>query len=402
MKNTALLFFLISTLFVKESSAQNPIIQNILNDVRIDSLTKFVNELSGQKLVSINGVSDTIHSRHKDSPDNEKAFQFIKQKFTEYGLQVDTVQFSSTGKNIVAILPGTLYPGKKYIIGAHYDNMPPFPNFLSAPGADDNASGVSAVLEAARIFSQYSFPFTINFALWDEEEQGLIGSSAWVGNAGSNNDSLLAYINMDMIGWDGNNDSVAEIHTRPIAQSIQLANVSFNCNSLYNINLGAIRIVNPGITASDHASFWNYNYTAITIEEDIQNDFNPYYHTQGDTLGHFNFSFYEKVTKLAYATIATLAIDTDQILEINSNENEFADMAIIFPNPTSGKFQVYNNIISSSSLVLEIRNYLGIKVFSTPITNSGLTIDLTSQPKGIYFVSIFDDEKVMTRKLVMQ
>ena len=77
MKNTALLFFLISTLFVKESSAQNPIIQNILNDVRIDSLTKFVNELSGQKLVSINGVSDTIHSRHKDSPDNEKVFQFF-------------------------------------------------------------------------------------------------------------------------------------------------------------------------------------------------------------------------------------------------------------------------------------------------------------------------------------
>ena len=402
MKKQLSIFMACAFLMTHDINAQNPIIQNILNDVRIDSLTKFVNELSGQKLGSINGVSDTIHSRHKDSPDNEKAFQYINQKFADFGLQVDTLQFSSTGKNIVAILPGTLYPGKKYIIGAHYDNMPPFPNFLSAPGADDNASGVAAVLEAARIFSQYSFPFTINFALWDEEEQGLIGSSAWVGNAGSNNDSLLAYINMDMIGWDGNNDSVAEIHTRPIAQSVQLANVSLNCNSLYNIDLGIIRIVNLGITASDHASFWNYNYTAITIEEDIQNDFNPYYHTQGDTLGHFNLSFYEKVTKLAFATIASLAIDTNQILEINSNENEFADMVNFFPNPTSGKFQVYNNILSSSSLVLEIRNYLGIKVFSTPITNSGMMIDFAFQPKGIYFVSIFDGEKVMTKKLVIQ
>ena len=57
------------------------------------------------------------------------------------------------------------------------------PSGTTAPGADDNASGTAAVIEAARIFTQYDSKYTIIYALWDEEEQGLIGSAYYAHQA---------------------------------------------------------------------------------------------------------------------------------------------------------------------------------------------------------------------------
>ena len=148
-------------------SAQNPMIQSLLNDVRLDSLTNFVQQLTGEKAVIINGVVDTLKSRHYLAPGNEKAFQFMKSEFIRFGYQIDSMQFTSTGKNLFAIKTGYKYPNRKFILGAHYDNLP---TDLIAPGADDNASGSATVLEAGRVFANYNFPYTVVFALWDEEE----------------------------------------------------------------------------------------------------------------------------------------------------------------------------------------------------------------------------------------
>ena len=89
----------------------------------------------------------------------------------------------------------------------------------TAPGADDNASGTAAVIEAARIFSQYDFPFTIIYALWDEEEQGLIGSEYYATQAANAGDSILGVINLDMIGYDGNGDGNADVHNSSVANT---------------------------------------------------------------------------------------------------------------------------------------------------------------------------------------
>ncbi len=81
-----------------------------------------------------------------------------------------------------------MFPDEKYMICAHYDTV-------ADHCADDNASGTAIVMEAARILHNYEFPYTIVYALWDQEEIGLIGSSYYAQQAASNNDQILGVLN---------------------------------------------------------------------------------------------------------------------------------------------------------------------------------------------------------------
>lgn len=344
--------------------AQNPQVIDILDDVRIDSMAFFVQQLTGEQAVYVNGQAGTIFTRYTGTPGNELAFQFAKQKFTDFGLTVDSLAFGTgNGKNLLGILTGTQFPEQIVMLGAHYDNLPVSP---VAPGADDNASGSAAVLEAARVFSGYTFHYTVIFALWDEEEQGLIGSKAYAAYAASNDLKILAYINVDMLGWDSDDDHVADIHVRPVAQSIQLANKAVLADSLYEIGLG-IHVVNPGITASDHASFWNEGYTAIAIAEEYDNDFNPFWHTTADSLGQFNLPFYEKVAKLAFATLGDCALGNTVT---GSDEKPAAKsfMAAIHPNPAPGTVRLEYLLPFSATVSISIFDLSGkmVESFTTP------------------------------------
>lgn len=378
--------------------AQNPQVQNLLSDVRLDSLTNFVKQLSGERSVKISGVTDTIKSRHYQTIGNEKAFQFMKQEFIRYGYQIDSFAFNTEGKNLFAIKTGYKYPNRRFMLGAHYDNQP---TTIIAPGADDNASGSSTVLEAGRIFSNYNFPYTIVFALWDEEEPGLLGSIAYVPTIGSNNDTLMGYINVDMLGWDGNNDSIADINVRPVANSITLSNRAQSCNSLYNIQLG-LHIVNPGNGATDHAPFWNNGFSAIGIDEEYDNDFNPYWHTPADSLGQFNLSFYQKCSKLAYATLADLAMDTLNtvgIVETTKSHN-----LILFPNPTNGILNIQCESDNKSESVLEVNDAFGRLLFVTnlppSVTYFIIDTDQINLSAGLYVIRIIKQSNTQTFKFI--
>ncbi len=202
------------------------------------------------------------------------------------------------------VLTGTEYPNQVWMVCAHYDDMP---SGSVAPGADDNASGTAAVLEAARVLSQESFSYTIIFALWDEEEQGLVGSDYYANQASANGDSILGVINLDMIAWDSDNDDIAEIHTRSVGNSYDLKDKMVEVNSAYNIDL-ILQIDDPGTNASDHKSFWDVGYGAILLIEDFE-DFNAYYHTTNDLVVHYNEPYYFKLAKLSYATLASFALN---------------------------------------------------------------------------------------------
>ena len=185
-----LLPLIIITLLISQniSYSQSPVVQSIINQTNLDSLIFFVEELSGEVQTIIGGTPYTIVSRNKNQPSNDKAADYIEQKLEYYGLDVYNQSFSSSGRNVYGILPGTEFPNQSWMICAHYDDMP---SGSTAPGADDNASGTAAVLEAARVLSQESFPYTIIFALWDEEEQGLVGSDYYANQASANGDSIL-------------------------------------------------------------------------------------------------------------------------------------------------------------------------------------------------------------------
>ncbi|MDX1702091.1 MAG: M20/M25/M40 family metallo-hydrolase, partial [Melioribacteraceae bacterium] len=294
--------------FTSISHSQSPIIQTVINETNIDSLIFFVEELSGEVQTIIGGSPYTIASRHKNQAGNDKAADYIKQKLEFYGLAVYDQWFSGSGRNVYAVQEGTDFPNQKYIICAHYDDMPSGP---VAPGADDNASGTAAVLEAARILSQYQSKYTIIYALWDEEEQGLVGAYYYAQQAFASGDSILGVVNMDMIAWDSNSDYIVDVHTRSVGTSLYLKDKIIETNNLYSLGLN-IDVKNPGSTYSDHAAFWSYNYGAILVIED-GSDFNNYYHTTNDKVQYFNQPYFLMMSKASIGTIAALAEVTDYV-----------------------------------------------------------------------------------------
>ncbi len=152
MKNFLLLAF--SILILQSTSlAQSPVIQTIIDQTNIDSLSYFVRELSGDVQTIIGGTPYTIVSRRYNHAGNDMAANYIKEKLESYGLPTYDQYFGSGGgRNVYAVQIGTTYPNKKYIICAHYDDYSYSGTVV--PGADDNASGTAAVIEAARIFRQ--------------------------------------------------------------------------------------------------------------------------------------------------------------------------------------------------------------------------------------------------------
>ncbi|HUH74053.1 MAG TPA: M20/M25/M40 family metallo-hydrolase [Chitinophagales bacterium] len=384
-----LLFFSINNL-----KAQNPNIQAIINLINIDSLVKTVQEISGEVTVTINGATHTITSRSFSHPGNELAFQYLKSRFLDLEYDIDSLKYSSTGKNLWAIKLGTKNPKRIVVLGAHYDNLP-FSGI--APGADDNGSGVAAVLEAARVLKDINLPYTVILALWDEEEIGLVGSQAYAASAESNNDTLIGYINLDMIAWDSDNDGSVEIHVRPIAQSLDLLEDVIFCNNEYQIGLD-LKINNPGSSDSDYASFWNNNLSAIGINEEYYGDFNPYWHTSDDRLEFFNLDYFLKCSQLAIATLVKIASKESTPVSITENIKSSTNI-IIYPNPFSGELNLnFEDHISSKKISL--LDLSGKIVFETHSSQSQLNISTSEIPSGIYILSIYYENQSYSKKLL--
>ncbi|MFA5403387.1 MAG: M28 family peptidase, partial [Ignavibacteria bacterium] len=166
-------FFLLKGLSFSQVGFEHKI-DSIVNLVSLQSICKMDRELSGDTIAMIGGVPRLIFSRDYNSPGNVLAEQYIYEKFQNYGYSPKYMVNNSLNKNIYVVKTGTKYPNRKYIIGAHFDCTLmdiPAPND-TVHGADDNASGVSALLEAARLTKDISFDYTVIFVAFDEEELG--------------------------------------------------------------------------------------------------------------------------------------------------------------------------------------------------------------------------------------
>jgi len=188
----------------------NAFVANIMNQVNADSVYKYERQLCGDTSCVIGGSPYTIPSRHYATQGNIKASQYIFERFQSFGLTSWYQNITSTMINVLAKKIGTKYPNQYVIICSHYDDMP---SGATAPGADDNASGTIAVIEAARLLANVNLPYTIVFAAWDEEERGLYGSQAYADTAYAHGDSIIAVLNFDMIAYDGNGDGALDVNT---------------------------------------------------------------------------------------------------------------------------------------------------------------------------------------------
>ncbi len=316
-----------STNVSKAQLAFSPFVDSVIQLSNHETILLLTRQLAGDTTVMINDELVTIQSRHYLSEGNTKAAQFIFNKFEEYGYTPEYQIFNGLrGVNVLAKKTGTRYPDKQYIICGHYDNMPSGSN---APGADDNASGTVAVMEAARLLSNINTDYTIIFAAWDEEEIGLIGSDHYAQIAYNNGDQILGVLNLDMIAWDSDNDLLFSIATN--ASSSAFTDDFVLTNSYYQPQL-TNNFINT--TASDHASFWSYGYPALLAIEDWY-DFNEYYHTPQDDIPILNMDYYVALVRASIANIAANALNQrisfihDPVISGNSTGPREAELIII-------------------------------------------------------------------------
>ena len=116
------------------------------------------------------------------------------------GIEVERQDYG-TGTHVVGTLPGE--GGPMVVLSAHDDSV------ADCPGADDAASGVAGVLEAARVRGGASFARDFVVAWWDEEEQGLVGSEAWVEAMGGRGVEV-AFV-LEMIGYEDDDPDTQDL-----------------------------------------------------------------------------------------------------------------------------------------------------------------------------------------------
>ena len=295
--------FLLSCLLIAVSQiSRGQDIGQIIAETNLDSLVKTVRVLTGEDSTYVNGTKILIKTRsnYYSEDGNALASDYIKGRLLKYDLKVEDQVFDYTGRNILATQTGTGNPDSIYIICAHYDAV----DFYCA---DDNASGVSAVIEAARILSDHCFDYTILYALWDNEEDGLIGSDYYAQIAYSEGYTIAGVLNVEMIGYDSNSDMKFEINTNNIPASLDVKDELLSTINNYSLSLIPV-VVNPGNPMSDHSSFWNYDFGAVVFSElFFEGDGNPYYHSEEDRISKFNLQYFKELTKLGVGTIASLA-----------------------------------------------------------------------------------------------
>lgn len=316
MKKT-LLFFTCVLVTLLKLNAQS--VEELITQTDLIKLTTTVREFSGEDPTTVNGNPVTLINRVSNTG-NDAAAYYIKERMTAFGLTIEEHDYASGGKNIIATQVGETNPNDIYLISAHYDSVA---NYC----ADDNASGVAAIMELARILSPHCTENTIVYALWDQEETGLHGSRAYAQRAAGAGDTILGAFNIDMMGYDGDNDKNFDIDVRNIAGSIAMKDDIINVlnNTNYGIDL-IVNVVDPGTGASDHSSFWAQGYSAVLFGESWEkNDVTPGYHSSTDRINLFNMPYYHEMSKLVvgYMTTKANTIDdtvTDNTTHLTSNE----------------------------------------------------------------------------------
>jgi len=214
-----------------------------------------------------------------------------------------------TGVNVLGVREGTIEPQRRVLVGAHYDHIP------GCPGADDNASGVAATLETARVLAQRDYPRTLVVACWDEEERGLIGAEAYVDREVAAGRTFDVFFNFEMVGYYTDEpdtqrfpagfellfrESVAELEENDYRGDFialigdELASEWIGALDGYGDRIGmpAIPIEvmtvlkdNPSLSdlrRSDHAPFWLADIPAIMITDTSEFRYDAYHCRDGD------------------------------------------------------------------------------------------------------------------------
>jgi hypothetical protein len=282
------------------SPAPDTIIQRLVGMISEANLRQTILELQA------------FRTRYSTNPRCDSAAQYLHQRFSALGLDsVDYDYYLYQGynlKNVDALYRGRVRPESLVITGGHFDSYSNQPQTL-APGADDDASGVAAALEIARVLRTARFRKTLRYLAFSGEEQWMKGSTHWVDFVAVPRGLRIdGFYNLDMIGYTASDTSL--LYVTPNTASRSLAVLAESANAQYGIGLHVANYWDED-AAGDHTPFWDRGFKAVFVIEDsewgIWNGSNPHYHTTHDTLGNLRMSLVTRATRLAAACLATLA-----------------------------------------------------------------------------------------------
>lgn len=284
----------------------DPVVQMMIEQVVSPTLYQYTGDLSGEWPVVVGGEPYTITTRYTYSGEPiGKATQYAGEHLEGLGLEVEYHAWDTiTNPNVIGELPGIVDPEEVYLLCAHVDDMPPGP---VAPGADDNASGVAAVLASADILTQYAWGCTLRFALWTGEEQGLLGSRAYARRSRLAGEEIAGVVNLDMISYNtiGSEPGINLFTKSDFTPTIELGQLFSDVIATYDLDL-LPELWSVEGAGSDNFSFWINGYPAMLGIEDF-NDFNPYYHSVNDRLEYLDMAYFTDYAKAALGTFVHMS-----------------------------------------------------------------------------------------------
>jgi Zn-dependent M28 family amino/carboxypeptidase len=263
----------------------------------------------------------------------EKA-KYVEDSLRSFNLPVDNQEVSFNGRdyrNITATKEGFDNENDWILLGAHYDAA------SGSPGADDNASGVAVLLEAANIISKLKLNKNVQFSAFTLEEPQpqtihfLIGSDLFAKESKRLKRSYKAVFILESVGYTDNEEGsqvtppfvrspvpkkgnfLGVIANRK-SQSIMEAFCSISDQYVPELSVVPYKVpfngrIIPETRFSDHASFWDQGYPALMLTDTAMFR-NPHYHTSHDRYETLDFDFMLNVTKAVVSVILRLANKT--------------------------------------------------------------------------------------------
>lgn len=243
------------------------------------------------------------------------ATQYISDQWVRQGYEVKRLTYQASGvpcSNLEVTREGDMRQGEILLVGAHFDSV------MGSPGANDNASGVAALLEISRKFAAIAPAMTVRFVAFANEESPFFrsdqqGSMVYAKSARDRGDDIRLMVSLETIGWYSNlPDSqsypplfklfypdranfvgiVSDFRSRATMRRLAEA---FRAHSDFPVQTVATFRFVPGVSWSDHRSFWRYGYRGVMITDTAPYRY-PHYHAMSDTPDKLTYPELARVT----------------------------------------------------------------------------------------------------------
>ena len=269
-----------------------------------DAVRAAVREVSSDRIYRYANTLYSFDSRFVTQPGNGKAIEYLQATLRGWGYEPELQWFEprpgARSANVVATLRGTTDPDLEYVVGAHFDSVE------EGPGSDDNGSGATMLLEAARVLARRPQRATIKFVWFTGEEAGLRGSREFVRRAVEAKERVRGALNNDMFGWMNDNR---------YDNTIRYSNAG-----LRDVQHAAAFLFSDLITYDAH-------YFKFTDAHSLYDGFgdivagigsypilgNPHYHQPHDVLETVNHRLVAEVAKTTIASVMLMASSPSKV-----------------------------------------------------------------------------------------